>query len=47
MTKKMAKASELEPTRPPKEITQEQRELIDKLEAIGFNASNVEQEEHD
>ena len=35
----MVEESKLKPSQPPKEITQEQRELLDKLEATGFNSS--------
>ena len=33
----MFEASKLKPSSPPSEITQEQRELLDKLEMTGFN----------
>lgn len=39
MVDAMVEASKLKPALPPKQITQEQRELLDKLEATGFNAS--------
>lgn len=40
MLKAMLKASELQPVQQTTQITQEQRDLLDKLHETGFNASN-------
>ena len=39
MVDAMVEASKLKPSSPPKEITLEQRELLDKLEVTGFSTS--------
>ena len=39
MVDAIVEESKLKPSTPPKMITQEQRDLLDKLEATGFNAS--------
>lgn len=39
MVDAMVEESKLKPSSPPKQITKEQRELLDKLEATGFNTS--------
>lgn len=39
MVDAMVEESKLKPSSPPKEVTKEQRELLDKLEITGFNTS--------
>ena len=39
MVEAMAEMSKLKPSSPPEKITPEQRELLDKLAATGFNSS--------
>jgi len=39
MVDAMVEESKLKPSSPPKEVTPEQRELLDKLEMTGFNTS--------
>lgn len=39
MVEAMVENSKLKPSSPPKQITVEQRDLLDKLEATGFNTS--------
>lgn len=39
MVDAMVEMSKLKPSSPPSEITQEQRDLLDKLQATGFNSS--------